>query len=126
MADLKEVYLDNRPLKQILSNLLSNAVKYSPVSANIYFNVDSNDSKIIFNVKDEGIGIPKAEQGKIFDSFHRGKNIGTTPGTGLGLTIVKRMVELINGKIYLESEVNKGTSFTIEIPQKKNPQKRDD
>jgi len=116
MADLKEVYLDNRPLKQILSNLLSNAVKYSPVSANIYFNVDSNDSKIIFNVKDEGIGIPKAEQGKIFDSFHRGKNIGTTPGTGLGLTIVKRMVELINGKIYLESEVNKGTSFTIEIP----------
>jgi len=71
-----------------------------------------------FQVRDEGIGIPAADQAKIFDSFYRASNVGTISGTGLGLAIVKRSVDFVGGKIAVDSEIGAGTTFTVRLPLK--------
>jgi PAS domain S-box-containing protein len=108
--------LDEKYIRHILSNLLSNAVKYSPESARIQFDVVVSDQAVRFRVKDEGIGIPLADQERLFDLFHRAENVGTTPGTGLGLSIVKKAVDLHHGSIDVKSEIGKGTEFTVILP----------
>ncbi|MGB5893426.1 MAG: ATP-binding protein [Ignavibacteriaceae bacterium] len=116
----KFVYLDENLIKSILLNLLSNAIKYSPDGDKITFNIEFVDSTILFMISDEGIGIPGEDQDKLFEPFHRGKNIGNISGTGLGLSIVDKLVELHSGKIYCESKLNSGTKFTIKIPVKQD------
>ena len=108
--------LDAKLLHHILGNLLSNAIKYSPEESVIGFAVDCQPDQITFTIADQGIGIPRADQARLFEAFHRAKNIGNTPGTGLGLAIVKQSVELHGGTITFESEEGAGTTFTIIIP----------
>lgn len=110
--------VDRDHLKQILLNLIGNAVSYTPENGEVkvILSQDANGAKI--QVQDNGIGIPKEEQTRIFERFYRvdkarSRNAG---GTGLGLSIVKWLVENMNGKIELDSEMNKGSTFTIWIP----------
>lgn len=108
-----EVKMDKNLLKNSLVNLISNAVKYSGAHAKIDFATAIYDEVITITVKDNGIGIPKEDQKYLFDAFFRAHNTGSIPGTGLGLNIVARHVELMNGKITVKSSINKGTIFTL-------------
>ena len=116
----KFVCLDENIIKSILLNLLSNAIKYSPDGGKITFNIENVDSSILFVVSDEGIGIPGEDQDRLFEPFHRGKNIGNISGTGLGLSIIKKLVDLHGGEVYCESKINQGTKFTIKFPIEQN------
>ena len=107
---------DENLLRPILSNLLTNAVKYSPAGARVQFTVSRADGSAIFTVQDEGIGIPPEDQAHLFEGFHRGGNIGLVPGTGIGLVIVKRCVELHGGTITVESSPGSGTRATVVLP----------
>ena len=107
---------DQKILRQILINLLSNAIKYSPNSAIVNFNLDIIESIVIFSIQDQGIGIPEADQVKLFESFHRAENVGNIPGTGLGLSIVAKCVDLHKGAIAVNSQLGKGTTFIVKIP----------
>ncbi len=107
---------DERLLRHILTNLLSNALKYSPPGAPIEFAVTCEMPDAVFIVRDRGIGIPEADRQWLFEPFHRGRNVENRPGTGLGLTIVKRCVELHGGRISVQSEVDHGTQFTVRLP----------
>ncbi|MBV8886050.1 MAG: PAS domain S-box protein [Chroococcidiopsidaceae cyanobacterium CP_BM_RX_35] len=109
-------YLDKKLLQSILTNLLSNAIKYSPIGSTVNFNLYCQDGNAIFQIKDAGIGIPAAEQQWIFEPFHRGSNVGDVPGTGLGLAVVKKLVDFLYGQIALNSEVGVGTTFTLTLP----------
>lgn len=107
-------------LKQIISNLLSNAIKFTPSGKNVRLEIKhlKDERKILFSVTDEGIGIPKENQQKIFEAFEQ-NDISTTRrygGTGLGLSICSKLVELLGGKISLESEINKGSRFFFWVP----------
>ncbi len=108
--------MDKKLLRQILSNLLSNAVKYSPDGSKVQFNLLVQDEIAVFLIKDEGIGISSEDQQNLFESFYRASNVGNTPGTGLGLTIVKKCVELHGGRITVASEIGAGTTFRVELP----------
>lgn len=111
-----EGWVDDKLLRQILTNLLSNAAKYSPKGSTIELELDHQPGAAIFRVKDQGIGIPAEDQARLFETFHRAKNVGTTPGTGLGLTIVKCCVDAHRGKILFSSQVGVGTTFEVRIP----------
>jgi signal transduction histidine kinase len=113
----KEIIQDKKILKNVLLNLLSNAIKYSEEEKGILLSIEVNEGSVSIKVKDEGIGIPKEEQKKLFDKFFRAKNAVYIQGTGLGLNIVKRYVELLDGNISFVSELNQGTTFTIIFPQ---------
>ncbi|MDJ0592346.1 MAG: ATP-binding protein [Pleurocapsa sp. MO_226.B13] len=108
--------MDEKLLRHILTNLLSNAVKYSPESDKVDFSVTCQSRQAIFQVRDFGIGIPPEEQNQLFDSFHRAANVGSIPGTGLGLPIVKRAVDLHGGTISIASQLGFGTTFTVTLP----------
>lgn len=110
------VYLDEKLLRHILTNLLANAIKYSPQGGGVSLEVSCLDNQVIFRVTDEGIGIPLEDQLQLFESFHRGANVGKIPGTGLGLAIVKQCVERHGGAIALNSEVGAGTTFIVTLP----------
>jgi signal transduction histidine kinase len=103
-------------LWQILSNLLSNALKYSPHGSTIHFELFRQDEEVTFQIRDQGIGIPQEDQQRLFESFHRAKNVGTIPGTGLGLAIVKKAVDIQGGKITVNSEIGVGSTFTVSLP----------
>ncbi|WP_158858220.1 hybrid sensor histidine kinase/response regulator [Lunatibacter salilacus] len=105
-------------LYQILENLLSNAVKYSRDGGLVEFQVWVEDNLLKASIRDQGIGISPAEQSQLFDRFFRGKNVGLREGSGLGLSIVKKCVEVIGGKITFHTELSKGTTFLLEIPIK--------
>ncbi len=115
-GDDTNVYMDEKILYQILNNLLSNAIKYSPEGGEINLELVCEHDLAIFTIKDQGIGIPQAEQVQLFNSFYRGSNVGGIAGTGLGLAIVKKCVELQGGLITVHSEMGVGTKFTITIP----------
>jgi signal transduction histidine kinase len=100
-----------------LINLLSNAIKFSDAGKTIYVDTRVN-SEIVMQVRDEGIGIPEEEKEHLFESFFRARNAQNIQGTGLGLHIIKRYSDLLNGNIALDSEINKGTTVTISIPVK--------
>jgi signal transduction histidine kinase len=110
--------LDEKLLYSILTNLLLNAIKYSANGKNIYLTLNSEADNIIFQVIDEGIGIPLAEQEKIYEPLYRCQNVENIVGTGLGLAVVKKCVERHQGEITVESQVGIGTKFTVKIPQK--------
>jgi PAS domain S-box-containing protein len=110
------VQTDYEKLRQIFTNLVSNAFKYTN-SGSITIGIDRFNNQLHFFVKDTGIGISSDEIEKVFDRFYRGSNVArsTIGGTGLGLSIVKEMVELLGGKIWIESELGKGTTFWFTI-----------
>ena len=107
---------DEALLRHILTNLLSNAVKYSANGDPVQFSVEKQGTEGVFVVQDHGIGIPEADAKQLFNAFHRGRNVGERPGTGLGLVIVKRCVELHHGAITFESHEGRGTTFTVRLP----------
>jgi PAS domain S-box-containing protein len=107
---------DERLLRHILTNLLSNAVKYSEPEGTVQMSVRRDEADAIFEIVDQGIGIPEADLGWLFQAFHRGRNVGHRPGTGLGLVIVKRCVELHGGSIRLNSTPGCGTTVVVRIP----------
>ncbi|MFB9843596.1 PAS domain-containing sensor histidine kinase [Mucilaginibacter ginsenosidivorans] len=109
--------LDQALLKNCIINLIGNAIKYSGENTFIEFNTEIADKQLFVTVKDNGIGIPENDQKHLFEAFFRAHNTGNIPGTGLGLNIVTRYTNLMNGKIKFQSKVNKGTSFTISFPQ---------
>jgi PAS domain S-box-containing protein len=115
----EEVYQDKKILRNVLLNLLSNAVKYSPEGKEIHVSTVVKDGKVSVAIRDEGIGIPADAQKNMFDKFFRAKNATNIQGTGLGLNIVKRYVELLDGTISFTSKENIGTSFTVEFPKNK-------
>lgn len=107
------VNLDPALLKNSVVNLISNAIKYSGENTFIEFITELNHSGLTLAVKDNGIGIPIDEQKNLFEPFFRAHNTGNIPGTGLGLNIVKRYVELMGGKVVCESAIDKGTTITL-------------
>lgn len=113
-----EFYGDSKLLWHILINLLSNALKYSSEEEAVEIKITSQELKIIIEVSDRGIGIPPEAKKHLFESFYRASNVGTVSGTGLGLAIVKRAVDLQKGTIEVLSELEKGTTIKIQLPNK--------
>jgi PAS domain S-box-containing protein len=111
-----KVHVDERLLRHIFTNVLTNAVKYSDPGRPVQFEIRCAAENIVCIVRDHGIGIPEADREWLFNAFHRGCNVGDRPGTGLGLVIVKRCVDLHGGKIKVESKLGKGTSVTMRLP----------
>ena len=108
-------YIDQEAIKQALSNLIGNAIKYSPVSKNLYVRLKKQTEKIIIEVEDTGLGIPKEQINLIFEKFYRvkSKENETPSGTGLGLTVTRDIIKAHNGELYVTSELKKGSKFTI-------------
>jgi PAS domain S-box-containing protein len=113
----KQVYFDKKLLKHILFNLISNAIKFSPNGKSIEVLSETTKETIRLSVKDNGIGIPLSDQKHLFERFFRGNNATHIQGTGLGLNIVTKYIELMNGTIEIESTENSGTTFIVNIPQ---------
>jgi PAS domain S-box-containing protein len=111
------VHMDRNMLRSVLINLISNAVKYSPEESEIKVETELYDSHVLFRIQDQGIGIPESEQKHLFERFFRAQNAMTTQGTGLGLNIVKRYLDLMGGSIHYTSRENGGTTFTITLPR---------
>ena len=114
--DSFSLYQDEKIVELALSNLIHNAIKYSSENTEIDIIITQDDTKTIFKVKDNGIGIPEKDQENIFNRYFRAENALLTQGTGIGLNIVKDHMENLNGKIYFDSTEQKGTVFTIELP----------
>ncbi|MBO5848699.1 MAG: hybrid sensor histidine kinase/response regulator [Bacteroidales bacterium] len=112
----KSINSDALKIKQILSNLLSNAIKYT-IDGNIIFKASNNNNEVIFNIIDEGIGIPQDKLEEIFKPFSRiDNNESLIEGNGFGLFVVKGLIDLLNGKIEVKSELGKGSHFIVKIP----------
>jgi PAS domain S-box-containing protein len=107
---------DERLLRHIFTNLLTNAVKYSDVGRVVRFELARDEGEIVCDIRDQGIGIPDADREWLFNAFHRGHNVSDRPGTGLGLVIVKRCVDLHGGSIKVESKLGEGTTMTVRLP----------
>ena len=114
----KGVFSDKKLLKNILINLITNAIKFSGEDGIINISANINESHGQIGVGDNGIGIPKEDLEHMFSSFYRGANALNIQGTGLGLHIVKRFVELMDGEVEIKSELGSGTTVTITIPVK--------
>ncbi|MEQ8962326.1 MAG: ATP-binding protein [Coleofasciculus sp. C2-GNP5-27] len=110
------VCLDEKLLYQILGNLLSNAINYSQPNSTITLTLTYPDHTVCFQIQDQGIGIPREDIPRLFDPFHRARNVSNLPGTGLGLSIVKKAIEIHGGTINVHSEVGIGTTFTVTLP----------
>jgi signal transduction histidine kinase len=107
---------DENLLRHILGNLLSNAIKYSLPGGTVRFELICQEKTAIFQIQDSGIGIPKKDQKRLFQTFQRAENVGNIPGTGLGLAIAKKCVEAHGGEILVDSEVGVGTTLTVILP----------
>jgi len=116
--DLPAVRADSRRIRQVIDNLISNAIKYSPEGGMIRVGGRQEDDRVITYVADEGIGIPKDEQASVFDRFFRVDSglRRSTQGAGLGLFLVKAIIEAHNGEVWLSSEPGKGTTFFFALP----------
>ena len=111
------VEIDTHVMRNIVFNLVSNAIKYSPNGEEIDFLTELTPNQLIISVLDHGIGIPEVDQEKIFEKFFRAGNSGSIQGTGLGLNIVSKYVQLANGEISFTSKLNEGSTFTVILPQ---------
>ncbi|HEU4552994.1 MAG TPA: ATP-binding protein [Chitinophaga sp.] len=110
------VFLDRIFTDHILTNLISNAIKYSPAQSHVYVSTYTDAESVKLVIKDEGIGISPQDQQQLFERFFRASNASHVKGTGLGLHIVKRYVDLLDGHIAVKSELDKGTEFIVVIP----------
>lgn len=111
-----EVRIDQKLLRQILGNLLTNAVKYSPAGSTVEIKVACDRDCAVFHVHDPGIGMSPEDQERLFEPFHRGANVGRIAGSGLGLVITKKAVDLHGGTIAVESVLGVGTTFVVTLP----------
>ena len=123
-VDLQEklpvIHGDPIRLRQVIANLLENALKYTPPGGRVVLEAHEEDEQVILCISDTGPGIPPADQPYLFDKFFRASNVPEEArGTGLGLSIVKSIVEQHNGRIWAESELGKGTTFTVVLPVSK-------
>jgi len=112
----KIILTDAELLFQIFDNLLSNAIKYSRDKQEVLFQLSFQNNKLKGVITDNGLGIPKLEQSQLFDRFFRAENVGLVEGSGLGLSIVKQCVDLLQGEIIFSSEADKETIFEVTIP----------
>ncbi len=112
---------DETLLRHILGNLLTNAVKYSPAKTPVTLSIAIIAHEAILTVRDHGIGIPSEDQPRLFEVFCRGRNVGETPGLGLGLVIVKRCVEIHGGSVSLNSHPGRGTTVVVRLPVSPDP-----
>jgi signal transduction histidine kinase len=112
------VAVDEALLRQVCTHLLANAVHYSPCGGTILFELTYEPTQVIIRVRDEGIGIPLADQARIFDRFYRAENADIVAGTstGLGLAVVKQAAERHRGTVSVSSQVNQGSTFTVSLP----------
>jgi signal transduction histidine kinase len=115
-GDLSNAHADESLLRHIFGNLITNAVKYSPEGTPVLFSAHRDGNDAVFTIQDQGIGIPEQDIPNLFEAFYRCSNVGEIPGTGLGLVIVKRCIDLHSGTIHLDSKPGTGTTFTIRLP----------
>jgi PAS domain S-box-containing protein len=116
-GDQRTVLQDRQMLAHVLSNLVSNAIKYSPENKRIKLATSVANGTLLIEVSDEGMGIPVEDQQHLFERFFRASNAFTVQGTGLGLNIVRKYLDLMGGTIHFTSEPGKGSTFTAELPQ---------
>ncbi|HEV2528246.1 MAG TPA: ATP-binding protein [Thermomicrobiales bacterium] len=114
-------YWDQERIEQILDNLISNAIKYSPAGRSITVRLTSNDTSVRISVADQGIGIPADSLPLLFERFYRASEGGAVKGMGLGLYIVRTLVQAKGGRVSVESVVGKGSTFTVELPRRTAP-----
>ncbi|GAB3196744.1 two-component system sensor histidine kinase VicK [Pontibacter aydingkolensis] len=112
-------YIDQSKFMQVINNLISNAIKFTHDNGEIDTEIADNDGKILITIRDNGIGIPERYHDELFDKFTKARRQGLRgePSTGLGMSIIKTIVEWHEGSIWFESAENKGTTFYIEIPK---------
>jgi len=120
-----KIFADRARIQQVLINLISNAVKYSPDANKVIVRLEVDTEKVLVSVQDFGMGIPKAEQPKIYERFFRakGKKEGKIPGLGLGLFISSEIIKQHKGKLWMKSIENKGSTFYFTLPLKKKKTK---
>ncbi len=117
---------DKNKFKQVLYNLLSNAIKFTPPAGRVFVEARLSDERLRLTIKDSGIGIPKEQQHQIFGAFYQVQSASNREytGTGLGLALTKKLVELHGGTITFDSAPGQGTAFTVEMPVRPAPSKR--
>jgi signal transduction histidine kinase len=105
-------------LRQAVTNLVSNAIKYTPDGGNIAIALEQQDGRLLWKVRDSGIGVPKSAQSRLFEKFFRADNAVAleTEGTGLGLHLVRLIVEQFGGSVWCESEAGRGVTFSFALP----------
>jgi two-component system phosphate regulon sensor histidine kinase PhoR len=115
---LPEIAADRRRIAEVLQNLLDNAVQYTQPGGRITVKAEAANDAVVLTVADSGIGIPKAEQARIFERFYRVDRARSrgAGGTGLGLAIAKHLVEAHGGRMWVESEVGRGSQFHFAVP----------
>ncbi|MFM6407587.1 MAG: sensor histidine kinase [Microcystis sp.] len=111
------VYVDEKLLRSILENLLTNAIKYSPTGGQVHCSITFLADAIQLQIRDRGLGISSEDQKQLFEPFYRGKNVRHIAGTGLGLVVVQKCVELHGGTIEIASVAGNGTTVTILLPK---------
>lgn len=118
--NLPQLKIDSSQMKLIVENLIDNAIRYSKAKGKVYIKINRQNGKIFFEIKDDGVGIPDKDQRFIFEKFFRSSNAlkYQTQGSGLGLFIIKSIVEKEGGKIWFESEEDKGSTFFFTLPIK--------
>lgn len=114
---LPVVNCDSSQIRQVFQNLIVNALKFHKTTPKIHISADENDTEWILGVTDNGIGIDHKQQEQIFEIFRRLHTREEYTGTGIGLSICKRIIEIHNGRIWVESELGKGSSFYFTIPK---------
>jgi signal transduction histidine kinase len=113
-------------LRQAVNNLVDNAIKYTPAGGEVLVSLDTLDQEVVIRIKDSGIGIAPGDQVRLFEKFYRIKRreTGNIKGTGLGLALVKSIVERHGGRVRVESTINEGSTFYIELPLPKGEEIR--
>jgi len=114
--DKLTIYSDERLLEQVIINLLDNAFKYTPAAGSILFRLDEEDAHLVITVSDTGIGIPEDEQARLFEPFTRGSNNSDISSVGIGLSIVQRSVDAMDGYVKVDSKLGAGTTFRVYLP----------
>jgi signal transduction histidine kinase len=104
-------------LKNVIINLISNAIKFSGAGSTIHISCSADDQQLSIAVRDQGMGISREDMKHLTERFFRGGNVLNIQGTGLGLHIIRKYLELIHGKMEIESQLNKGSCFTIYLPK---------
>lgn len=118
VGQLPDVYCDSDRIEQVLTNILSNAIKYTPDGGEISIKAWSEDDTVLICVKDNGIGIPEKDIGRLFERFYRVDKARSREagGSGLGLSIAKEIIERHGGRITIESKYGEGTTVTVYLP----------